>query len=179
MRPKIHAPWPLMSVWAFLPEALLHVALAAKHWGRNARFHHCFVDEDAMMWLKRVLPFFLDFSPSRGIARHAQQPRSRSAYLLRMSKLRLISLKDRIQKSLGVIIARFCRSVCVAYGGVLGRAEAQSRIHGARTQRFKALAVRKSRAFGFILPWEMRLFWHLYLLGLWLRLLGLRNLLRS
>lgn len=55
MRPKLHAPWPGFGCFSVRAQALAHVALAAKQWGRNARFHHCFTDEDGMMWLKRLL----------------------------------------------------------------------------------------------------------------------------
>ena len=36
-------------------EMMIHVARAAQQWGRNARHHHCFSDEDGMSWLKRAL----------------------------------------------------------------------------------------------------------------------------
>ena len=34
---------------------MCHLANDALRYGRNARFHHCFGDEDGMQWLKRHL----------------------------------------------------------------------------------------------------------------------------
>lgn len=40
-----------MHVWA--SKMMIHIAQAALRWGRNARFHHTFREEDGMCWLKR------------------------------------------------------------------------------------------------------------------------------
>ena len=34
---------------------MCHLARDAQRFGRNARYHHCFGDEDGMQWLKRSL----------------------------------------------------------------------------------------------------------------------------
>ena len=36
-----------------MAKMMIHLARAALLWGRNARFHHCFSEEDGMCWLKR------------------------------------------------------------------------------------------------------------------------------
>lgn len=70
IRPKIHA--------------LGHVAKLARLERENPRYVHCFHDEDGMMWLKRI-----------SLNAH-QNPQKQRRYCIKLSKLRMLSMKWRV-----------------------------------------------------------------------------------
>ena len=106
---------------------MAHLARDALNHGRNGRFHHCFGDEDGMQWLKRHLANPVTILPSniprfesvdlfksllnwevevlgatfQGVSTNAP-PLKRSRFLIKITKIRLLSMKFRIRKILGV-----------------------------------------------------------------------------
>ena len=47
--------WYFITLELWSTKMMCHLARDAQTFGRNARYHHCFGDEDGMQWLKRNL----------------------------------------------------------------------------------------------------------------------------